>query len=235
MMKPEEQRLIIRLLLMVPFYTIFDLLAYTFIQQYIYFTTIRDAYQAASIIAFFNLLLEYLGPTGEDRQIKLSTIQSTRMPLPFCCWYFNPSKHHRLFLPASKISVIQYVFILYITTFIILILQTAGIYCKGSWSVHFPQIYLVIVQTVSSIVANLSMVKLIKISHILRTCHLWYFIDISDAILLICYDQNILFEAVRGDLIHQQLTLKDICVNWVGFILSSSSSSRRRRRRHLYI
>ncbi|RHZ75753.1 hypothetical protein Glove_209g51 [Diversispora epigaea] len=150
--KPEEQRLIIRLLLMIPFYTIFDQLAYTFIKQSVYFDTIRDVYQAASIISFFNLLLEYLGPTEEDRQVKISTIQSTRMPLPLCCWYFNPSKH-RLFLPGLKISI-----------------------------------YLVIIQTISSVIANLSL--------------------------------NVLFEAVRGDLIHQQLTLKDICVNWALFFVT---------------
>ncbi|CAG8488739.1 1298_t:CDS:10 [Acaulospora morrowiae] len=166
--KPKEQRLIVRLLLMVPVYTVFDLLAYLFIYQSVYFTTIRDAYQAAAIISFFYLLLEYLGPNELDRKTKISSVQSTRMPFPLCCWHFNPSKHP-LFLPALKISAV-------------------GIYCKASWSIYFPQIHLVIVQTISSVIANMSM--------------------------------NILFVTVRDDLAHQQLTLKDVCINWALFFVT---------------
>ncbi|GBC09422.1 hypothetical protein RclHR1_08850005 [Rhizophagus clarus] len=152
--KPDEQRLIIRLLMMVPIYTIFDLLSFFFLKQSIYFTTIRDAYQAASVLAFFNLLLEYLGSSESIRIIKLSRISSTPSPFPFCCFTFNPSKH-RLLLPGLKLGVLQYVLVLYLTTFTALILQFLGIYCKESWSIYFPQIHLVSVQTVSSLIANL--------------------------------------------------------------------------------
>src|ERR1043165_2082375 len=115
---------------MVPIYTIFDLLSYFFIRQSIYFTTIRDAYQAASVLAFFNLLLEYLGPS---RSRKLARMTSTPAPFPFCCFIFNPSKH-KLLLPGLKLGVLQYVLVLYLTTFIALILQFLGVYCKESWS-----------------------------------------------------------------------------------------------------
>ncbi|EXX70998.1 uncharacterized protein OCT59_010696 [Rhizophagus irregularis] len=152
--KPNEQRLIIRLLMMVPIYTIFDLLSFFFLKQSIYFTTIRDAYQAASVLAFFNLLLVYLGQSESIRIIRLSRISSAPSPFPFCCFTFNPSKH-RLFLPGLKLGVLQYVFVLYLTTFTALILQFLGIYCKESWSIYFPQIHLVSVQTISSLIANL--------------------------------------------------------------------------------
>src|SRR5437016_1240705 len=136
--------------MMVPIYTIFDLLSSFFIKQSVYFTTIRDAYQAASVLAFFNLLLVYLGSTESIRTIKLSRITSTPAPFPFCCFTFNPSKH-RLLLPGLKLGVLQYVLVLYITIFTALILQFLGVYCKESWSIYFPQIHLVSVQTISSL------------------------------------------------------------------------------------
>lgn len=148
----------------VPIYTIFDLLSFFFLKQSVYFTTIRDVYQAASVLAFFNLLFEYLGQSeyfGQSesiRIIKLSRISSTPSPFPFCCFTFNPSKH-RFFLPGLKLGVLQYVLILYLTTFIALILQFLGIYCKESWSIYFPQIHLVSVQTISSLIANLCLVS----------------------------------------------------------------------------
>ena len=145
--------------MMVPVYTIFDLLSYFFIRKSVYFGTIRDAYQAASIISFFNLLLEYLGPSEYTRTIKLSRVTSTPAPLPFCCFAFNPSKH-KLLLPGLKLGVLQYVLILYLTTFIALILQFLGVFCKESWSIYFPQIHLVSVQTVSSLIANLCLVSI---------------------------------------------------------------------------
>ena len=141
--------------MMVPIYTIFDLLSYFFIRQSIYFTTLRDAYQASSVLAFFNLLLEYLGPS---RAIKLSKINATSAPFPFCCFTFNPSKHS-LLLPLLKLGVLQYVLVLYLTTFIALILQFMDVYCKESWSIYFPQIHLVSVQTISSLTANLCLVS----------------------------------------------------------------------------
>ncbi|RIA95343.1 organic solute transporter Ostalpha-domain-containing protein [Glomus cerebriforme] len=151
--KPEEQRLIVRLLMMVPVYTVFDLLSSFFLKQSVYFTTIRDAYQAASVLAFFNLLLEYLGSSESIRIIKFSRISSTPAPFPFCCFTFNPSKH-RILLQGLKLGVLQYVFILYLTIFVAVILQFLGIYCKESWSIYFPQIHLVLVQTISSLTAN---------------------------------------------------------------------------------
>ncbi|CAI2163093.1 5910_t:CDS:2 [Funneliformis geosporum] len=139
---------------MVPIYTVFDLLSYFFIRQSVYFATIRDVYQAASIISFFNLLLEYLGSSEHIRTIKLLRVTSTSAPFPFCCCSFNPSKH-TLLLPGLKLGVLQYVLILYLTTLIALLLQFLGVFCKESWSIYFPQIHLILVQTVSSLIANL--------------------------------------------------------------------------------
>jgi hypothetical protein len=63
------------------------------------------------------------------------------------------------------LGVLQYVFTLYLTVFVALILQFLNIYCKESWSIYFPQIYLVSVQTISSLTANLCLVSIFNIDN----------------------------------------------------------------------
>ncbi|CAJ0628247.1 5183_t:CDS:2 [Entrophospora sp. SA101] len=158
-LEPEQQRLVIRLLFMVPVYTISDLLAYFFIHKSVYFAFFRDTYQAWCIASFFNLLLEYLGDDGDYR---ITQIGTTKMPPPLCCIRFNPSKHKSFFLPSLKLAVLQYALILYLTTFISVVLQLIGVYCKENYSIYFPQLHLVIIQTISSLIANLSLLMLFE-------------------------------------------------------------------------
>ncbi|CAG8836909.1 4232_t:CDS:2, partial [Racocetra persica] len=94
--EPSQQRYIVRLLLIVPMYTIFNWLSYFFVHASVYIDTFRDAYQAYAIISFFNLLLQCLGENDDIRMQRLSSIKSTRSPVPFCCIYFNPSEHRTL-------------------------------------------------------------------------------------------------------------------------------------------
>ncbi|CAG8626424.1 44008_t:CDS:2 [Gigaspora margarita] len=192
--EPSQQRYIVRLLLIVPMYTIFNWLSYFFFHESVYIDTFRDAYQAYAITSFFNLLLHCLGENDEIRMRKLSTISSTRSPAPFCCIFFNPSEHRTL-LKRLRFGILQYVVILYATTFIALILEAAGVYCQDLYSIYFPQIYLVIVQTISGFIANICMNMLFTpVQEILAKEYPWFLrnICVNTALFLVTYQGHAL-------------------------------------------
>ncbi|CAH1759103.1 1667_t:CDS:10, partial [Entrophospora sp. SA101] len=181
---------------MVPVYTISDLLAYFFIHKSVYFAFFRDTYQAWCIASFFNLLLEYLGDDGDYR---ITQIGTTKMPPPLCCIRFNPSKHKSFFLPSLKLAVLQYALILYLTTFISVVLQLIGVYCKENYSIYFPQLHLVIIQTISSLIANLSLLMLFES---IRKELIGYQLGLKDlcinwALFIVTYQGHILALAVN--------------------------------------
>ncbi|CAG8480845.1 16381_t:CDS:2, partial [Dentiscutata heterogama] len=192
--EPSQQRYIVRLLLIVPIYTILNWLSYFFFHGSVYIDTFRDAYQAYAITSFFNLLLQCLGENDETRMRKLSNIKSTRSPAPFCCIYFNPSEHKTL-LKRLRIGILQYVLILYATTFIALILQATGFYCQESFSIYFPQIYLITVQTISGFIANICMNMLFTpVQKILVNDYPWSLrnICVNTALFLVTYQGHAL-------------------------------------------
>ncbi|CAG8615411.1 24820_t:CDS:2 [Dentiscutata erythropus] len=59
------------------------------------------------------------------------------------------------YLKKLRFGILQYVLVLYITTAIGLVLQFKGKYCEEIFSIHFGQLYLVVIQTISGLVANL--------------------------------------------------------------------------------
>ena len=81
------------------------------------------------------------------------------MPFPFFCLSYNPSENRIL---LKRLGILQYVFIVYTTMFAALVLQVTGKYCKESFSVYFPQIYLVIIRASSEFIANICMVIIRK-------------------------------------------------------------------------
>ncbi|CAG8456675.1 10350_t:CDS:2 [Funneliformis caledonium] len=175
---PHEQRYIIRLLLIVPNYTILNWLAYIFVRNRysLFFITIRDGYQAYAIINFFNLLLHSLGKNDDERLSKLRSakIKSIKVPLPFCCLTYNPSEHRNL-LKRFRFGMLQYVFIVCTITFVTFVLQVFGKYCNESFSLRFPKIYLIAIQSISGLVADICMNMLFKPARkVLKDDHPWF-------------------------------------------------------------
>ena len=59
---------IIRILLMIPTYSMVSFLSYVFFKKAIYFEVLRDCYEAFAIAAFFTLLCEYIAPNIHDQK-----------------------------------------------------------------------------------------------------------------------------------------------------------------------
>lgn len=66
--RPHEQRHIIRILLMIPIYSIVSFLSFEFYRHFIYFQVVRDCYEAIVIASFFALLCHYIAPNLHDQK-----------------------------------------------------------------------------------------------------------------------------------------------------------------------
>lgn len=65
---PGEQKHIIRILFMVPVYSVVSFLSYLYYRHAVYFDVLRDCYEAFAISSFFALLCHYVAPTLHDQK-----------------------------------------------------------------------------------------------------------------------------------------------------------------------
>ncbi|KAG0005315.1 hypothetical protein BGZ79_005718, partial [Entomortierella chlamydospora] len=145
--KPSEQRHIMRIVLMIPIYSIISFLSYRFYKKAIYFETVRDCYEAFVIYSFFVLLLEYLG--GENA--RMPALGRKKLIFPLSRFTYDPQSKY--FLNWMKYGVLQYVPINIIVTIVSVILEAKGLYCDTSYSFSFGKVYMTIINFISVTVA----------------------------------------------------------------------------------
>ena len=89
--KPQEQRHIIRILFMVPVYSVVSFLSYWDYRQYVYFEVIRECYEAFAIASFFWLMCHFVAPdlrSQKDYFRELDPLKDWLWPVPWmrpCC------------------------------------------------------------------------------------------------------------------------------------------------------
>jgi len=163
--KPNQQRYIIRIILMVPIYATVSWLSYFFYQQDVYYETLRDCYEAFVIASFFILLLQYIGDSSAEQKHILQGRDWPRMrlTLPFCCITYNPGSAH--FLQLLKYGILQYVVIRPVMTVTAVILQYYGVYCPESMSLKHSHIYITGILFVSVSVALYALITFYVTMH----------------------------------------------------------------------
>ncbi|CAG8674144.1 organic solute transporter Ostalpha-domain-containing protein [Gigaspora rosea] len=154
--KPNHQRYIIRIILMVPIYAIISWLSYRYFRYSTYYETIRDCYEAFAIAAFFALLTQFVGESHEEQKKMLRTREKQSLPFPFCCFRYNPAKHK--FLILVKWGILQYVIMKPIITLISLITEAFGVFCAESLSFAFARVYMKIITFICVTVAMYALV-----------------------------------------------------------------------------
>nr|XP_021517285.1 transmembrane protein 184B [Meriones unguiculatus] len=148
--RPNEQRHIVRILFIVPIYA-FDswlsLLFFTNDQYYVYFSTIRDCYEAFVIYNFLSLCYEYLG--GESAimsEIRGKAIESSCMYGTCCLW----GKSYSIgFLRFCKQATLQFCVVKPLMAVITVILQAFGKYRDGDFDVTSGYLYVTIIYNIS--------------------------------------------------------------------------------------
>ncbi|KAJ3208473.1 hypothetical protein HDU82_002429 [Entophlyctis luteolus] len=181
--RPSQQRWIVRILLMVPIYSVCSSLSFRFFWDSIYFNIARDFYEAFVIFSFFALLLQYLGKTPTDQHAFLQTISApvrARYPPPLMCFTFNPRGH--AFLVNTKICVLQYVVVRPVMTVTAYVLAYVGVLCPTrSGDPSYGQFWIGWINTVSVSVAMYALILFYVIIHheIEEYDPLWKFIAVK--------------------------------------------------------
>ncbi|XP_075256160.1 transmembrane protein 184B-like isoform X3 [Convolutriloba macropyga] len=160
----NEQRWIVRILLIVPIYTLsswISILCFNRSNVFIYFNAIRDCYEAFVIYSFLSLCYEYLG--GESAimaEIRGKPIAARtwypclRSMFTFascknCTCWLNGLQYTISFLRFCKQATLQFCVVKPVMAVVTLFLQFFDLYQDGNWSTKSGYLYVTIVYNIS--------------------------------------------------------------------------------------
>ncbi|UZJ50989.1 hypothetical protein CBS101457_000309 [Exobasidium rhododendri] len=156
--RPLEQRQIIRVLLLAPVYAVVSFFSYRFFRASTYYELSETVYEALAIAAFLMLMLQYIGESVDEQKGVLMQKDKKKLPLPFCCVRYRPSKPY--FLVLLKWSVIQYVIIRPAVTIAGIVTEYYEVYCQSTLSYKYAYVYLLGIDAVSITIALYGLIVL---------------------------------------------------------------------------
>lgn len=177
--KPSFQRYYVRIILMIPVYSIVSFLGYRYDNYSTYFELALDFYEAFVIASFFILILNMLGEQEGREKDVLSRGKRHTALFPMCCLHFYTTSWW--FLETVKWCVLQYVVIEPLLAVVSVVLEATGHLCPDSWSLKFGHIYLAFVEFVSITLATYILIQFyIVIRHDIKEYKpLWKFVAIK--------------------------------------------------------
>jgi len=128
--EPKIQKYIVRIVLMIPIYTIDSYLSLLFKDYALYFNVARDCYEAYVLYMFFRLLVE-MADGEENLARQLEQIPQMKYSLPFCCFHIKPG---RIFLHRCKQMILQFVVFKPILAALTFILELTNTLDEGNLS-----------------------------------------------------------------------------------------------------
>ncbi|KAI3378487.1 hypothetical protein SNEBB_000394 [Seison nebaliae] len=174
---PNEQKWIVRLLFIVPTYTIYSFVSLLFFNHetvHVYFSVLRDAYEAFVIYSFLSLCYAYLGGAGnivrQLRYTKLDKLTVKNLTLHFIkanppeltehISYSSQNSQNDIhdqqsvrFLRFCKQTTFQFCVVKLLMVPIIIALQATYRYHEGDLSVHNGYLYTTIIYNISITIA----------------------------------------------------------------------------------
>jgi hypothetical protein len=149
-LRPREQKHIIRILFMVPVYSVVSFLSYKYYLHTIYFDVLRDCYEAFAIASFFNLLCHYVAPDlrAQKEYFRRVKPKDWVWPLTWCkkCTggekgVFRTPRSGLTWFNIVWFSVFQYCFVRVAMTIVAVTTQANGKYCLSSLSPAFAHVW----------------------------------------------------------------------------------------------
>jgi len=159
---PNIQCYVVRILWMVPFYSIESWLCLRFHEFAVYIETLRDCYESYVLYCFLQYLIEVLG--GEEELTLMLKDKSPTRGVHFsplnCCWKpwimgqpiaKRPSmiQWKSPFFIKCKFGVLQYVLLKTICSLLTMILELNGVYNEGDFSPKTGYLYICIITNTS--------------------------------------------------------------------------------------
>jgi hypothetical protein len=211
--RPQLQRYIVRILVIVPVYALGSLLSLTFVNQALYFDSIRDCYEAFVVYSFLALVLSFAG--GESVCVlKMQSEPDIRHPWPInLC--FEPLGRDGRLLRLCKRATLQFVFVKPFFAALSLIMLACGKYHTLAY-----QLILVVVYNVSYSLALYGLwVFYLATRHILQPFNPVLKFFAVKSVVFLTFWQNSLLDLIPGITNEQTFAWKDfiLCVEMVPF------------------
>ncbi|KAL7535564.1 hypothetical protein ACHAXR_006576 [Thalassiosira sp. AJA248-18] len=157
---PQVQKYVIRILFMVPIFSIQAWFSLFFHSAAVYIRIFRELYEAFVLSSFVYYIIELLG--GDDQlALKLRTNNTNhgQHPFPFRL-VFEDWQMGRPFMMNCKYGVLQYVLVKTIATIAVITLQSLGKYNTGVWAWDSAWMYIALSLNLSIGYALYCLVKL---------------------------------------------------------------------------
>ncbi|CCX06998.1 organic solute transporter Ostalpha-domain-containing protein [Pyronema domesticum] len=154
----DHQRNIIRILFMVPVYSVTTMFSYVWYWHAVYWEFARDCYEAFCISAFFVLMCHYIAPDLSGQKEYFVSMEVDEWPWPLNWWKSctglckKPSNGLTWF-NIIWISIFQYCFIRVATTIIATTTQYTGHYCEDSLHPAFAHFWVMFLNCLAVTVA----------------------------------------------------------------------------------
>ncbi|KAJ5378713.1 hypothetical protein N7509_011832 [Penicillium cosmopolitanum] len=167
--KPVEQRHIIRILWMVPVYSVVAWISILFYHDAVYFEVIGNCYEAFCIAAFFGLMCHYIAPDLHSQKDYFRGIQPKTWLWPlnhFQKWKWCGGE--RLWRnPRSGLTwfniiwtgVFQYCVLRVLMTVVSVLAQVGGRYCEESMSPAFAHVWVIVFESISVSIAMYCLIQ----------------------------------------------------------------------------
>lgn len=161
--KPNEQRHIIRILFMVPVYSVSCFLQVYYYYHAVYFQVLSDCYEAFAIASFFALMCSYVGPDLHEQKEffrNMYPIKKWVWPVNWfaaCCggqrgpW--RTPKSGLTWFNINWIGIYHYCVIRVAMTIIAVVTQYFERYCESSNSPAFAHIWILAINCVAVFIA----------------------------------------------------------------------------------
>ncbi|KAH7491164.1 Transmembrane protein 184B [Phytophthora ramorum] len=211
--RPQLQRYIVRILVVVPVYALGSLLSLSFVNQALYFDSIRDCYEAFVVYSFLALVLSFAG--GESVCVlKMQSEPDIRHPWPLSRCLDPLGRDGRL-LRLCKRATIQFVFVKPIFAALSLLMLACGKYHTLAY-----QLILVVVYNVSYSLALYGLwIFYLATRHILQPFNPVLKFFAVKSVVFLTFWQSSLLDFIPGITNEQTFAWKDLilCVEMVPF------------------
>lgn len=159
--QPELQKPIIRILWMVPIYSLDSWVALKYPKIAIYVDTWRECYEAYVIYNFMIFLTNYLTIRFPNLILHLEAKDQQNHLPPLCCC--PPWAMGETLLFRCKLGVLQYTVVRPITTVTALVCEILGVYDEGNFCFSNAWTYLVILNNLSQLFAMYCLLLFYKV------------------------------------------------------------------------
>ncbi|KAI5296417.1 hypothetical protein KEM52_002829 [Ascosphaera acerosa] len=222
---------IMRILFMVPIYSVVSFLSLYFYRKSVYFEVLRDCYEAFAIASFFSLLCNYVGDDLHDQKNYFREAVPKPWMWPIrsfkrCCgeWLWRTPRSGLTQFNIIWVGVFQYCFIRLATTAVTVITEAFRKYCIDSNSPQFAHLWVSIVQAIAVTIAMYCLIQFytqLK-EDIAQHKPLLKLISIKLVIFLSFWQSIILNWLIAGGKIHptKKIAYSDIKVAITGLLLT---------------